>query len=113
MRLDDAVGVGVLRLNLPNETLFHSRKRLPSIIQDGSIRLGVKFAAVWAILRWHHTISWNLGYGHGTKGRQYSRPRWVNEALLCARLHVRQARQGLRQLRQTITSNERIAIWWG
>jgi hypothetical protein len=33
------------------------------------------------ILRWHQTISWKLGYGHGTGGRPYSRRWWVNEAL--------------------------------
>jgi hypothetical protein len=34
-----------------------------------------------AIILWHQTISWELGYGHGTEGRPYSRRWWVNEAL--------------------------------
>jgi hypothetical protein len=33
------------------------------------------------ILTWHKTISWKLGYGHGTEGRPHCRPWWVNEAL--------------------------------
>jgi hypothetical protein len=33
------------------------------------------------LLRWHQTISWKLGYGHGTRGRPYSRRWWADEAL--------------------------------
>jgi hypothetical protein len=33
------------------------------------------------LLKWHQTISWTLGHGHGTEGRPYCRPWWVNEAL--------------------------------
>lgn len=32
------------------------------------------------ILKWHQTISWKLGHSHGTEGRPYNRPWWVNEA---------------------------------
>ena len=33
------------------------------------------------ILRWHQTISWKLGFGHGKEGRAYHCPWWANEAL--------------------------------
>jgi hypothetical protein len=33
------------------------------------------------ILKWHQTISWNLGFGHGKEGRAYSRPWWVSEPI--------------------------------
>lgn len=31
------------------------------------------------MLKWHQAISWKLGHSHGTKGRPYNRPWWVNE----------------------------------
>jgi hypothetical protein len=32
------------------------------------------------VLHWHRAISWKLGHSHGTRGRTYSRPWWINEA---------------------------------
>ncbi len=32
------------------------------------------------ILKWHLAMSWKLGHCHGTDGRPYNRPWWVNEA---------------------------------
>jgi hypothetical protein len=33
------------------------------------------------ILKWHQTISWNLGFGHGKQGRAYRRPWWASEPI--------------------------------
>jgi hypothetical protein len=32
------------------------------------------------VLSWHQRVSWKLGRDHGSEGRPYCRPWWINEA---------------------------------